>query len=95
MTKDRLLNNVNIGDTLTVYLDNYDVLTEHNIKLNVYHLQSKKKVFLDYRNLNRKHLRIGLILVTIGLSLGGLTYWFYKRDKRYAKMRILAKGFLT
>lgn len=96
MTKDRLLNNVNIGDTLTVYLDDYDVLTEeHNIKLNVYHLQSKKKVFLNYRDLNRKHLKIGIILVCISFILGGLTYWFYKRDEKYERMRILARGFLT
>jgi len=95
MTQDRLLNNVNIGDTLTVYLDDYDVLTDNNIKMNVYHLQSKKKVFLNYKDLNRKHFRIGMILVSIGLLLGGLTYWFYKRDKKYARMRVLARGFLT
>lgn len=95
LTQDRLLNNVDIGDTLTVYLDDYDVLTDYNIKLNVYHLQSKKKVFLNYKDLNRKHLRIGIILVVIGLILGGFTYWFYKRDKRYAMMQVLSRGFLT
>jgi hypothetical protein len=95
LTKDRLLDKVNIGDTLTVYLDDYDVLTDHNIKMNVYHLQSKDKIFLNYKDLNRKHFRIGMILVSIGLLLGGLTYWFYKRDKKYARMRRLSRGFLT
>jgi hypothetical protein len=92
-TEEKLLSQIKIGDTLTVYYTDYLLKANKPINLYVTHLQSKSKVFMDYRERNNEYFRIGVILYLIDLVFSILTVWYYRK---YSKLsRILFRDSLV
>jgi hypothetical protein len=83
ITQEKMLSQVKLGDTMTVFYTNYLLKANKPINLYVTHLESKSGVkFMDYEDTNKQYFRIGIILYLIDLAFSVLTIWYYRK---YAK----------
>jgi len=82
INQEKLQASIKIGDTMTVYYSDYLLKADKPINLYVAHLQSKSKVFLNYKTQNQQYFRIGIMLYLIDLLFTVLTIWYYRKYSR-------------
>jgi hypothetical protein len=86
LNQEKLLEQIKMGDTLTVYYTDYLLKADKPINLYVTHLQSRTRIFMDYRDTNRQYFRIGIILYLIDLLFSVLTVWYYRKYSKVTSM---------
>jgi hypothetical protein len=89
-SQESLLSKTKIGDTMTVYYNDYLLTADKPINLYVAYLADQDTVFMDYRTLNKKYFRIGVILYLIDLIFSALTFWYYRK---YNRRQSLSKAY--
>ncbi len=73
------MNNLKVGDSISIYYTDWR-LYEGQINLQLVHMASDKKVFINYENRKRRDLNRALILYGIALAFG-TGAWFLNRKR--------------
>lgn len=73
------MNNLKVGDSISVYFTEWR-LAENDINLQLVHMSSDKKVFIDYKNRKGRDLKLALMLWSLA-ALFGFGAWFFNKKR--------------
>lgn len=79
---DFYLEKIHAGDKVTIYFDEHGGKTFEGYNLHIYQLEKDGFILLDKGKLNRRDIKVGLILYGVGILFSIAPIWFYKTKMR-------------